>query len=467
MIMDNLWDDTAALKACSLTSREWLPWARHHLFDNCVNLNSLKKLESFDALLRNRCSTLPSRCSDIKSLILDARRMNMVLQNDISADQIVEGDERSVASYRSDDDEVPHPYEENCSRDCILADARILRISRGLKDIRSLTLCEIRNLPRTDTLLAIASMFRRLEEVHLSYMHYEDVDGFIRFLAASGPLNISLKKIYPAEGPVVYIVDAPTLKLLNSSAENKAPITIKNLEFLRCSSEVHAAVMRRIHACSALFTLQLHSLSVSVPQVVPAWHLMRDTVDSVVAVQFFHYKDLPWRSENPSHSEHCCFFNCSNMNLQLLSVALEHVYPNLSHLRQLRVLHLTSTWTQFWFDDCNPECVEMLRTVTSSVLTTIIFGIYAEDRSPISEDNINWPGMDGALASLVETRPGLHVIFSFGRMLDRSTSPLDAEADDILRGRLPRFLTQGGRLDVSTLEQVNSIYRYCVLCLHV
>lgn len=57
--IDHLWDDPAALKACSLTCRAWVPSSRLHLF-RTIRLQNAAHADSFQALLAN--APVVARC---------------------------------------------------------------------------------------------------------------------------------------------------------------------------------------------------------------------------------------------------------------------------------------------------------------------------------------------------------------------------------------------------------------------
>lgn len=105
----------------------------------------------------------------------------------------------------------------------------------------------------------------------------------------------------------------------------------------------------------------------------------------------------------------------------------------------------------------------MLRTVTSPLLTTIIFSCIQDiDLSAVLRNGRTWVELDDALSTFTRLHSGrLQVVLSFSRPPAGKFS--DATYDFVARGvleehYLKEFIASGGRIDVRTLEQVGTSY---------
>lgn len=298
MIIDYLWDDPAGLAACSLTCRSWLPAARHHLFGT-VRLDTPESIASFDAVLHEQCSTLPNIAPFVRSLVLD---MEEFLQT-CEVDRVPEIDD----ALEELDEEDPcyedlvfslENMRESAALAIIEADARerlasanghIARISKELKNIRSLTLRHMegeRTMLDHETLSCIISMSNKVEDIQLYCVLFEFVDQLMQLLHASSRLSsISLQNIRWTD--VYSFVDIESYSNFTVEVDSRA--MIKALHFTDCTNVYSEQILRRLQ--HPAFKLHICELSALATELNKFSYLLRRGSGNVVETLRLDYSE--------------------------------------------------------------------------------------------------------------------------------------------------------------------------------
>ena len=243
-MLDHLWDDIAALAACSLTSRTWLPTVRLHLFDT-ITIAGLGRLEGFLTLLEHQCPSLGSIAPYVRSLSMDMQETSWYIDE--------KGRPRVAGHSYSEQENTVGATDSNHP---------ILRVSKQLQNLRSLVLkdvYDVRPMFKEETGKPSLSIFLQLETIRLQNIGFNHLGQLVELVQASPKLTaISFRNV---TWPAVHLGHCPQdAWIVNRAAAHKSSAIIQDLEFAACLNSVTSTIIQGLFTPS--FKLHLRVLSI-------------------------------------------------------------------------------------------------------------------------------------------------------------------------------------------------------------
>lgn len=265
-IIDHLWDDLGALKACSLTCRNWNPSARNHLFYS-MTLDGFWKINEFDKFIHEN----PSFASLVREFHLDTTFINTLANHN----------DRSSwwTSSRH------HLGRNPNSSHHIRANEQIVRISQKLHNVHSLRLEAIQSVTRPalkeETLFSVLSMPRNLRRIRMVHMDWEDIEKILRFLrisptSACATISVDNTKINFSYSFAMSAQNIPTTSDLSPAGQLDRITIVERLSFF-CHALETCVIMEALHALSC--AIRPRSLIIRVSDLHLMSEIMRDEED--------------------------------------------------------------------------------------------------------------------------------------------------------------------------------------------